>query len=81
MVATWQLGNAPVGLKAPSSPALGEAADVGRRPRYHDGLSAHYLGADPEVLEEMTVNFYGALLLEMERLGLLHATHDRAGHA
>lgn len=48
---------------------------------YRRDLSTDHPSADPDVLDEMAANFCGALLLEMERLSLLHATHDRAGHA
>ena len=35
---------------------------------YRDDLSEVHSGADPEALEEMTIGFAAALLLEMERL-------------
>jgi len=35
---------------------------------YRDDQSDGHSGADPEVLDEMTIGFGGALLLEMERL-------------
>jgi len=35
---------------------------------YRDDLTDAHLGVDPEVLEEMALDFSGALLLEMERL-------------
>jgi hypothetical protein len=49
--------------------------------KYRDDLSNAHPGTDPEVLDETTINFAGALLLEMERVGLAHATDDEAGHA
>jgi hypothetical protein len=49
--------------------------------KYRDDLARVHPGADPEVLDEMTITFAGALLLEMERVGLAHATDDEAGHA
>ena len=49
--------------------------------KYRDDVASAHPGADPEVLDEMTINFAGALLLEMERVGLAHATDDEAGHA
>jgi hypothetical protein len=35
---------------------------------YRDDLSDAHSGADPDLLDEMTLGFSGALLLEMERL-------------
>jgi hypothetical protein len=49
--------------------------------RYRDGLTATYPGADPSVLDEMAINFAGALLLEMERVGLTNAADSEMGHA
>lgn len=35
---------------------------------YRDDVGVAHVGADPEMLDELTVGFSGALLLEMERL-------------
>jgi hypothetical protein len=49
-----------------------EREDAGERllQRYRVDLAAAHPDADPEVLDEMTINFGGALLIAMERVGL-----------
>jgi hypothetical protein len=49
--------------------------------RYRDGLGAAHPGAAPYVLDDMALNFGGALLLEMERVGLAYTADDEMGHA
>ncbi len=49
--------------------------------RYRDDLAAAHPGADPAVLDDMALNFGGALLLEMERVGLANAAEAELGHA
>jgi hypothetical protein len=60
-----------------------EREDAGERllQRYRVDLAAAHPDADPEVLDDMTVSFGGVLLLEMERVGLAHATEAESGHA
>jgi hypothetical protein len=47
--------------------------------RYRDDLAAAHPGVDPAVLDNMTLNFGGALLLEMERVGLAYTTDGDMG--
>jgi hypothetical protein len=60
-----------------------ERDDAGERllQRYRVDLAAAHPDADPEVLDDMTVGFGAALILEMERVGLAHATDAESGHA
>ena len=44
-------------------------------------MRAAHPGADPEVLDDMALGFAGALLLEMEAVGLAHTTDAEMGHA
>jgi hypothetical protein len=44
-------------------------------------VRAAHPGVDPAVLDDMAVTFGGALLLEMERVGLAYATDAEMGHA
>jgi hypothetical protein len=46
---------------------------------YRGYIAAAHPGADPAVLDEMALRFGGALLLEMERVGLAYATRPRRG--
>jgi hypothetical protein len=48
--------------------------------RYRADLTEAHPGVDPEMLDDMTLNF-GALLLEMERVGLAYTTEEEMGHA
>ena len=65
------------------------ALDVPRRERigerilqhYRDDLAAAHPDADPAVIDDMALRFWGALLLEMERVGLAHTTDTESGHA
>jgi hypothetical protein len=49
--------------------------------RYRDKLEAAHPGADPAALGDMALNFAGALLLEMERVGLASTADGEMGHA
>jgi hypothetical protein len=60
-----------------------EREDAGERllACYRTDLTKAHPGAEPEVLDDMTLGFGAALLLEMERVGLAHATEAESGHA
>ncbi len=49
--------------------------------KYRDNLAGAHTGVDPDVLDQMTINYGAALMLEMERIGLAHAADDEAGLA
>jgi hypothetical protein len=49
--------------------------------RYRANLAAAHPGADPKMLDDMALRFAGALLLEMERIGLANTTDGDMGHA
>jgi len=68
-----------MGLVDPGPPRENAAERLCQR--YRDDLAVAHPGADPEVLDDMTLGFGGALLLEMERVGLAYATDAEMGHA
>lgn len=48
---------------------------------YRDDLTDAHRGVEPEILEEMALNFSGALLLEMERLVALDEGEETEAEA
>ncbi len=52
-----------------------DAAEVMAK-AYRDDIAEAHVGADPDTLDQMTLSFSGALLLEMERV-----VEDRAANA
>jgi hypothetical protein len=60
-----------------------EQEDAGERllQRYRVDLAAAHPDVDPAVIDDMALRFGGALLLEMERVGLAYATDAESGHA